>query len=84
MSDFYGDYRDVEVLRQDVQQKYRIIKDLNSRLAEAERLRDHYKERIKELEIRNGSLMVKLNLLRLKISYLEGQNEALRLALGRE
>ena len=56
MSDFYGDYRDVEVLREEVQQKYRIIKDLNSRLAEAERLRDHYKERVKELEIANSQL----------------------------
>ena len=56
MSDFYGDYRGVEVLRQDIQQKNKTIEDLNSRLAEAER----------------------------QIAYLEGQNEALRLALGRE
>ena len=56
MSDFYGDYRDVEVLRQDVQQKHRIIKDLTRRLVEAERLRDHYKERVKELEIANSQL----------------------------
>ena len=80
MSDFYGDYRDVEVLRQDVQQKYRIIKDLTRRLTEAERLRDHYKERVKELEIANSQLAEA----ELRVAYLEGQNEALRIALGRE